>query len=91
MVPRGVCLLLLASAVSSARDDAHDLHDVGRRGASPAELAVRTPFCPTRQRLARAFGGLRNIELERNHRSDRYFERCAEERIIWRGVTRVEL
>ena len=52
---------------------------------------MRTPFCPTRQRLAQAFSSLENIELVRNRRSDRYFGRSAEERIIWRELLELEL
>ena len=52
---------------------------------------VRTAICPTRQRLAQAFCRLQNIELVRNYRQDPLFEKCAEERIIWRELLELEL
>jgi len=48
-------------------------------------------ICPTRQRIARAFSRLQDIQLVRNQRQDLYFEKPVEERIIWRELLDLEL
>lgn len=49
------------------------------------------PDSPARQRLARGFARLQNIDLVRNHRSNPDFGKWSENRIIWRELLELEL
>jgi hypothetical protein len=51
----------------------------------------RVPRCPTRDRLARAFSHLQDIQLIRNERQDPLLEKAVEERIVWRELLELEL
>ena len=52
---------------------------------------VHLPVCPTRERLAEAFLRLENIRLVRNHVRDRFFQKSAENIIIWRELLELEV
>ena len=52
---------------------------------------VRPPGCPTRERIARGFSRLQDIQLVRTHGQDLSFGKPAEERIIWRELLDLEL
>jgi hypothetical protein len=55
------------------------------------EPQVRIPVCPTRERLAASFTLLERFQLVRSHSRDPFFEKCTEERIIWRELLELEL
>lgn len=64
------------------------LNETSTREAAPPEPP---PFCPTRKRLEEGFVRLGSIQLVRNHRKDRYFQKREEERIIWRELLDLEV